>query len=248
MRCLVVIPTFLEAENVEEVIHRARAALPDGDILVVDDNSPDGTGSAVERVGREVGQVCLLEQPAKAGLGNAYRQGFTWAFEHGYEVLFQMDADLSHDPAALPELLVRVEAGADLAIGSRYVAGGSIPHWPAHRRALSRYGNRYAAFVLGLSARDATSGFRAYRREELEAIDIASTRATGYGFQVELAYRVSTSGGRIEEVPITFTDRVRGTSKMSGRIVAEAMWLVTWWGLRDRLWGRLTGRPPSWLR
>ena len=238
MRCLVVIPTFLEAENVEEALRRARAALPEGHILVVDDNSSDGTAAVVEEVAAELGAIDLLRQPAKAGLGNAYRSGFAWGFERGFDVLCQMDADLSHDPAALRELLARIEDGADVAVGSRYVPGGSIPHWPPHRRALSRYGNRYAAFALGLPVHDVTSGYRAYRRALLDSIDIGSTRATGYGFQVELAYRAAIVGGRIDELPITFTDRTRGQSKMSARIIVEAMGLVTWWAIRDRVFRR----------
>jgi glycosyltransferase involved in cell wall biosynthesis len=153
----------------------------------------------------------------------------------GYDVMVQIDADLSHDPADLPRLLAAVDRGADLALGSRYARGGSVPNWPKHRLALSVAGNRYAAFCLDMDVRDTTAGYRAYRASILDAIDFDSTHSTGYGFQIEMTYRVRNAGGRIEEVPIAFTDRVRGNSKMSWRIIAEAMVLVTWWALRDRV-------------
>jgi dolichol-phosphate mannosyltransferase len=237
LRTLVIAPTFLEAPNIEEFLRRLRAAAPTVSVLVVDDNSADGTADLAEAVGRELGQIEVLRRPSKAGLGSAYRAGFTVGIERGYEVLVQMDADLSHDPAVLPSLLARVEEGADLVVGSRYVPGGSIPHWPLFRRALSRYGNRYAGLVLGTPVRDATSGYRGYRADILKAIDYASTRATGYGIQIELAYRVWKLGGEIAEIPIVFTDRVRGNSKMTWRIAVEELTLVTWWGVRDR-WRR----------
>jgi dolichol-phosphate mannosyltransferase len=240
-RVLVVTPTYIEAENIEEALRRVRASVPDADVLVVDDNSPDGTADLAERVGAELGQVEVLRRPTKTGLGTAYRAGFTVGIERGYDVLVQIDADLSHDPAALPTLLRKLEEGADLAIGSRYVPGGSIPHWPWFRRALSRYGNRYASLVLGTGVADGTSGYRAYPADTLKAIDYASTRAKGYGFQVETAYRVWQWGGRIAEVPIIFTDRVRGHSKMTWRIAAEELSLFTWWGARDR-WKRYRRR------
>ncbi len=204
-------------------------------MLVVDDSSPDGTAGIARTAGDDLGQIQVLVRPAKAGLGQAYRAGFRVGMERGYDVLVEMDSDLSHDPAALPELLNAVGSGADLAIGSRYVPGGTIPHWPWHRRALSRYGNRYAGGVLGLMVRDSTSGYRAYRAEMVAKIDLDSVSADGYGFQIEMAYRVAGLGGRIVEVPISFVDRVRGTSKMSSRIVVEALALVTWWGIRDRV-------------
>jgi dolichol-phosphate mannosyltransferase len=235
VRVLVVLPTYEEAANVAEVLRRLRSAAPSADVLVVDDNSPDGTAEIAERLGRELGGVSVLRRPGKAGLGSAYREGFRWGLEAGYDVLVEMDADLSHDPAALPALLDAVSDGADLAIGSRYVPGGSIPHWSWHRRALSRWGNRYAAAALRLRVRDATSGYRAYRAAVVAKLDLDTVRADGYGFQIEMAYRVASMGGSITEVPISFTDRVRGASKMSGRIVVEALALVTWWGLRDRL-------------
>jgi len=241
-RVLVVTPTFLEAENIEEALRRLRVAVPEADVLVVDDNSPDGTADLADTIGAELGQVEVLRRPTKTGLGTAYRAGFTVGVERGYDVLVQMDADLSHDPAALPSLLRAVDQGADLVVGSRYVPGGSVPHWPWLRRALSKWGNRYAGFVLGTGVADATSGYRAYPADTLKAIDFASTRAKGYGFQIETAYRVWRWGGRIVEVPITFTDRVKGHSKMTWRIAAEELSLVTWWGVRDRVRGRRTRR------
>jgi dolichol-phosphate mannosyltransferase len=245
VRTLICLPTYEEALNITEVLTRVRAVLPHVDILVIDDNSPDGTAQLAQAVAAEQGQIDVLVRAKKDGLGNAYRAGFRVGMDRGYEVLVQMDADLSHDPAALPGLLQPVLDGADATIGSRYIPGGSIPHWPWYRRALSRYGNRYACAVLGMSVHDATSGFRAYRVEALTGIDVFETRAKGYGFQIETAYRVSRSGRRLEEVPITFTDRVRGYSKMSAYVMAEELLLVTWWGVRDRakdLVGRLRRR------
>ncbi|HKF91012.1 MAG TPA: polyprenol monophosphomannose synthase [Acidimicrobiia bacterium] len=241
MRTLVITPTYVEAENIDEFLRRARAALPSADILVVDDNSPDGTADIAEAAAAELGGIDVLRRPAKQGLGTAYRAGFAIGLEKGYEALVQIDADLSHDPAVLPNLLREVESGVDLAIGSRYVPGGAIPNWPWFRRALSRYGNRYAAFVLGSGVKDATSGYRAYRADTLKSIDYATTRAKGYGFQIETEYRVHVWGGHISEIPIVFTDRVRGYSKMTWFIFAEELLLVTWWGIRDRarrLWRR----------
>jgi len=242
MRTLVVIPTYLEAENVADVLRRVRAAAPRVDVLVVDDNSADGTADLARAAGEELGQVDVLVRPDKGGLGVAYRAGFERGFERGYDVLVQMDADLSHDPAKLPELLAEIEKGADVAIGSRYVPGGSTPHWPRQRRMLSRVGNFYASKMLGLNVHDATAGFRAYRASLLQRLEADATRATGYGFQVELNYRAHRLGATIVEVPITFNDRVRGVSKMSWHIIGEAMSLVTWWGLRDRIADRLPGR------
>jgi dolichol-phosphate mannosyltransferase len=235
MTTLIIIPTYLEAENVGEIVRQVRASAPDADILVVDDSSPDGTADIAKKTGAEVGHVEILVLREKGGLGVAYRAGFSHGFSHGYDVIVQMDADFSHDPAALPELLSRIETGADMAIGSRYVAGGNIPNWPTTRRVLSRVGNFYASTVLGLKVRDATSGFRAYRASVLQTVEAGATRATGYGFQVELAYRAHLLGAEIVEVPITFNDRVRGVSKMSWHIIGEAMSLVTWWGFRDRV-------------
>ncbi len=243
MRTLIIIPTYLEAENIADVLGDVRTSVPHADVLVVDDSSPDGTAELAKATGGELGQIDTLVQPGKGGLGVAYRAGFAHGFSRDYEVIVQMDADFSHDPAALPELLGKIDAGADVAIGSRYVPGGSIPNWPTTRRVLSRVGNFYASTLLGLGIRDATSGFRAYRAGVLRTVESGTTRATGYGFQVELAYRAHRLGARMVEVPITFNDRVRGVSKMSWHIIGEAMSLVTWWGVRDRLLRR--GRRPD---
>ncbi|OWY62294.1 dolichol-phosphate mannosyltransferase [cyanobacterium TDX16] len=239
MAPLVVLPTYDEAENIVEVLTRIRAALPQGNVLVVDDGSPDGTADLAEAEGQRLGQIEVLRREGKSGLGSAYRAGFTWGLEHGFDVLIEMDADLSHDPDDLPSLVAATEY-ADLAIGSRRVPGGEMPDWSWHRSFLSRWGNRYSAGVLGLAVNDATSGFRAYRAETLGKIDLDQVQADGYTFQIEMAYEVVRLGGRIVEVPIVFRDRVRGTSKMSGRIVVEALGLVTWWGIRDRLLRRGT--------
>ena len=235
MRTLIVLPTFNEADNIVEVLRKLRAVVPEASVLVVDDSSPDGTADLVEEVAAEIGDVSVMRRPAKSGLGSAYRDGFRHGLAAAYDVMVEMDSDLSHDPAALPSLLAAAADGAALALGSRYIPGGSIPDWSWHRRALSRWGNRYAAAVLGIDVNDATSGYRAYRAEALADIDFHTVQADGYGFQVEMAYRVLASGGRIVEVPISFTDRVRGESKMSSSIVVEALVLVTWWAIRDRI-------------
>jgi dolichol-phosphate mannosyltransferase len=234
-RCLIVLPTYQEASNAAAVLRRVRAAVPAAAVLVVDDGSPDGTAEIAEAVAAELGGIDVIRRREKAGLGSAYRDGFRWGLDRGFEVIIEMDADLSHDPADLPRLIAAVEDGADLAIGARYVPGGSSPEWSWHRRMLSRQGNRYAAWALRLPVNDATSGFRAYRASMLTKIDLTTVRADGYGFQVEMAYEVAERGGTIVELPIRFSERERGNSKMSGRIVAEALVLVTWWGLRDRL-------------
>ncbi|MBM3658761.1 MAG: polyprenol monophosphomannose synthase [Actinobacteria bacterium] len=235
MRTLVITPTYDEVENIDEFLRRTRAAVPHADVLVVDDNSPDGTGDLAEAVAAELGQIHVLRRPAKEGLGVAYRAGIGWGLDQGYDIICHMDSDLSHDPAALPVMLARLdEDDADLVIGSRYIPGGSIPHWPWFRRMLSKVGNFYAGLVLGTSVRDNTTGYRVYRAEMLQKMDYASTRSKGYGFMIETAYRVWQRGGRIVESPIAFTDRVRGYSKMTLTVAAEELLLVTWWGVRDR--------------
>jgi len=235
MRTLVVLPTYNEAENIQEMLRRLRAAVPEADVLVVDDSSPDGTAELAKTLGQELNGIDVLTRATKDGLGSAYRAGFNEGLLRGYDVLVEMDSDLSHDPAALPSLLAAIDEGADLVVGSRYVPGGSIPHWPWHRRSLSRNGNRYASAMLGIDVADATSGFRAYRGDVVSRLDLDGVRANGYGFQIEMVYRVAQLGGRIVERPIEFVDRERGVSKMSMRVVVEALVLVTWWGIRDRL-------------
>lgn len=237
MRALIVLPTYNECENIATVLGAVRGVVPEADVLVVDDGSPDGTAKIAEELGADLGGIEVLRRPSKSGLGSAYRAGFRIGLERGYDVMVEMDSDLSHDPASLPDLLAAVDGGADLAIGSRYVPGGSIPNWSWSRRAISKFGNFYARVVLGIHVRDVTAGFRAYRADALRAIDLDDVRADGYGFQVEMAYRVLRNGGTVREVPIEFRDRTLGESKMSSRIVVEALVLVTWWGLRDRVFG-----------
>lgn len=238
---VVVVPTYNERENVRTLLERVRQHSPESDILVVDDNSPDGTADVVRTVADELGRVRLVVRPDKDGLGSAYRHGFSLVLAESYDAIVTMDVDMSHDPQVIPEMIRLLEAGADAVIGSRYVPGGGTVNWPLHRRVLSRWGNRYTAAMLGLSARDCTSGFRAYRSSALAAIDPASTSAEGYAFLTELVRRIVGKGLRIEETPITFVDRQFGQSKMSGRIIAESMLLVTGWGVRDR-WQSLRGR------
>lgn len=234
MRALVVLPTYNEADNIAEVLWRLRKTAPSVDILVIDDASPDGTAEIARAHGATLGRIDVLVRAGKSGLGSAYRDGFCEGLRRGYQVLVEMDSDLSHDPAALPSLLGGIEAGADLAVGSRYIPGGAIPRWSVRRRALSRWGNRYARWVLALPLADTTSGFRAYRADIVAKIDLASVQSDGYGFQIEMAHRVAKLGGNIVEVPIEFVDRERGTSKMSARIVVEALLRVSWWGVKDR--------------
>lgn len=234
-RVLVCTPTYIEATNISELLHRVRAALPDADILVLDDNSPDGTADVAEKAGAEVGFVEVLRRPSKRGLGDAYRAGFAVGIARDYDVIVQIDADLSHDPAVLPQLIAALEDGADLAIGSRYVPGGSTPYWPWRRKALSRYGNLYASFMLRTNVHDNSAGYRAFKTDTLKAVEYETTRAKGYGFQLELTYRLAQLGGSVTEVPITFTDRVRGNSKMSLSVMLEEMILMSWWGIRDRI-------------
>jgi len=234
MRSLVVLPTYNEVLNIERMLRALRAAVPDAAVLVVDDASPDGTAGVVERVAGELGEITLLRRPTKAGLGGAYRDGFAWGLEQGFDRFVEIDCDFSHDPAALPMLLAAADA-ADVVIGSRYVAGGTIPNWSIPRLVLSRGGNQYASLMLGLGVRDATAGYRVYTRKALEVIDYATVTADGYGFQIEMTYRARLGGASIVEVPISFTDRTQGVSKMSGGIVLEALWLVTKWALERPL-------------
>lgn len=241
MRSVVVLPTYNEAENIEPFLRAVRTAAPTTDVLVVDDNSPDGTGAIAETVAAEIGGVSVLHRPGKAGLGSAYREGFARVLDGSYDVVVSMDADFSHDPAQIPAFVDAVEAGADLVIGSRYVRGGGTTDWPVRRQLLSKWGNAYTRTILGVSARDCTSGYRAYRATALAAIDPTSTSAEGYAFLTELVRRLTTSGAIVVEEPIVFRDRLRGKSKMSGRIIVESMLLVTRWGVADRI-GRVRGR------
>lgn len=242
MRTLVILPTYNEIENIETVLNLVRTTVPDVDVLVIDDGSPDGTADKAEKLGAELGNIEVLRRPRKSGLGSAYRAGFRLGIDRRYDAMVEMDSDLSHDPRVLASIIAPVGAGAALSIGSRYVPGGKIPNWSWSRRAISRFGNRYARFVLGLKINDATAGYRAYARAALEAIDLDTVKADGYGFQIEMAYLVQRNGGQIVEVPIEFRDRELGDSKMSSRIVVEALVLVTWWGLRDRVFGALRRR------
>ncbi len=242
MRPLIVIPTYNESENIERMLQRIHECLPQAGVLVVDDGSPDGTADLVTAVAAELPDVHLLARAAKSGLGSAYRAGFAWGLERGYDAFVEIDADFSHDPAALPSLIAPLEEGFDVSIGSRYVEGGSIPNWAWHRHLLSRGGNLYASAVLGLGVADATAGYRAYSARILRRLGLGRIRAEGYGFQIEMTYRAKQCGAAITEVPISFVDREAGESKMSSFIVIEALGLVTWWGL-----GRLVrafGRQP----
>jgi dolichol-phosphate mannosyltransferase len=234
VRVVAVIPTHNEVENLEAVVKGVRVAVPDAGIVVVDDESSDGTGALARRLAQELGDIELLARPGKLGLGSAYRDGLRRAIAGGAEVCAQIDADLSHDPQVLPALVANVEYGADLAIGSRYVPGGATESWPSSRRWLSRWGNRYAAGVLGLAVNDATSGYRAYRVAALEAMDFETVTADGYGFQIEMTHRLVRSGGRIVEFPIVFRDRHAGESKLSHGIVREALGLVVRLWFEDR--------------
>src|SRR5690625_2350679 len=232
---LIVLPTFQESPNIEASLRAIRKAAPTADVLVVDDASPDGTADIADAVGHELGRIRVLRRDGKKGLGEAYRAGFAHAFELEPDRIVQMDADGSHDPAVIGDLLAAIDAGADCAVGSRYVPGGSTPNWPLHRRALSRYGNLYTAKLLSLGIRDATSGFRAYRTDILRAIDVTATRSTGYAFMSEVASRLTVADAKITEIPIEFVDRKHGSSKMSTRIIVESMARVTGKGLRMHL-------------
>lgn len=242
MDVLVVLPTYDESENIERVLRRTRRALASATVLVVDDGSPDGTAEIAERVGKELGNIEVLRRDTKSGLGSAYRAGFRWGLDRHFDACVEMDADLSHEPEALPDLVAPLGPGCELVVGSRYVPGGVIPDWAWHRRLLSRGGNVYASTLLDLDVADSTSGFRAYAASLLRRIDLEAIRADGYGFQIEMTYQARRAGASVAEVPIRFVDRVDGRSKMSTTIVVEAFGLVTWWGLQ-RLLGAVGSRP-----
>jgi len=240
-RVLVVVPTYDERLNLEPVVERVRRAVPTADVLVVDDASPDGTGEIADGLAAEDRQVHVLHRVGKQGLGSAYLSGFGWGLQRGYDVLVEMDADGSHQPEQLPDLLAALE-DADLVLGSRWVPGGSVVNWPRSRELLSRGGNTYVRVALGLGLRDATGGFRAFRRETLDKLDLDAVASQGYCFQVDLARRAVSQGLRVVEVPIEFVEREHGVSKMSGAIVREALWRVTVWGLARPLRGHRGAR------
>ncbi|MGP3970555.1 polyprenol monophosphomannose synthase [Streptomyces sp. 6N223] len=237
-RVLIIIPTYNEAENLPPLVDRLRAGVPDCDILVADDNSPDGTGKIADEMACHDERVHVLHRPGKEGLGAAYLAGFRWGLQRGYGVLVEMDGDGSHQPEELPRLLTALR-GADLVLGSRWVPGGRIVNWPKYREVLSRGGSGYARLLLGLPIRDVTGGFRAFRGHVLDARLLKDVASQGYCFQVDLAHRAVRAGHRVVEVPITFVERRHGDSKMSRDIVIEALWRVTAWGIAARF-GKLT--------
>lgn len=230
MKTLIIIPTYNEYENLQPLLRSIFSYAPHTDILIVDDNSPDGTGELADQLHENDSRIHVVHRPGKLGLGTAYVDGFKYAISHGYDAAFEMDADFSHDPQYLPNFLLAIE-DAHLVIGSRYIPGGATPNWSLTRRLISGCGNIFARFMLGIPVHDCTAGYRCYRREVLESIDLDSIQSQGYAFQVELAYRVMKQGFVIVETPIVFMDRRVGKSKMSRKIVAEAFFYV----LRTRL-------------
>lgn len=227
---LIIVPTYNERENIESLLSLVFENLAETEVLVVDDGSPDGTGDLVESIAKRDTRVHLLRRPGKLGLGTAYLAGFKYALERDYKFIFEMDADFSHNPKYLPQMVAQAQAGADLVLGSRYMAGGGTENWGVARRFISKGGNIYARAILGVGIHDLTSGFKCFRRELLQSMDLDSVRSEGYCFQIEMTYRALTRGFRVEEIPITFVDRHAGSSKMSKKIVAEAMLMV--WRLR----------------
>jgi dolichol-phosphate mannosyltransferase len=222
-----ILPTYNEAENIGPMVHAARAQLRDGDqILIVDDNSPDGTGQIADKLATQVQGVEVLHRAGKEGLGRAYLAGFKHALDADAELILEMDSDFSHDPADLPRLIAAAEQDADLVLGSRYVSGGSVSDWGLLRRLVSRGGSWYARTLLGVQIRDLTGGFKCFRRDVLETLDLDSVHADGYGFQIELTYRTIQAGFRVREIPIVFRERRVGQSKMTARIAIEAVWKV----------------------
>lgn len=225
---LIVVPTYNERENVQGVADRFLAALPGSEILFVDDNSPDGTGQLLDEIAAKNPRIHVMHRAGKLGLGTAYVEGFGWGLARGYEYLFEMDADGSHDPSYLTQMLALAEDGADIVVGSRWVPGGGTEGWGIGRKIISRGGSFYARTILGIDVRDVTAGFVCWRRAALEAIDLASMTSNGYSFQIEMKYRALKKGMRIVETPIVFVDRRVGQSKMSRAIVAEAL-IKVWW-------------------
>jgi dolichol-phosphate mannosyltransferase len=230
---IVIIPTYNEVEGLEAIIGRLRQTLPDIDLLIVDDNSPDGTGELADRLAAGDHGIRVMHRAGKDGLGKAYLAGFEDSLERGYERLVEMDADGSHDPAELPAMLALAEE-ADLVIGSRWVPGGAIRNWPWYRQAISRAGNNYAGWALRSNIKDITAGYRVFTADALRSVDLHEVNSQGYCFQIEMAWRLEKAGKRIEEHPITFVERATGHSKMHLGIVAEALLRVTLWGLKDR--------------
>ncbi len=235
MRAVVVLPTFNERENIGVYLQALRDVTKDVDVLVVDDNSPDGTAEIARSLGATHGGVTVLDRTTKEGLGSAYRAGFERVLTEDYDVVISMDADLSHDPGVIPDMLALLDDGADAVIGSRYVTGGGTTDWPVRRQLLSKWGNAYTRRLLSLPTQDCTSGYRAYRASALAAIEPGTTGAEGYAFLTELVRRLGRQGFAIVETPIIFRDRTHGRSKMSGAIIVESMLLVTRWGVADRL-------------
>jgi len=231
LKTLVIMPTYNELESLPITLTQVLEANPEVDFLVVDDNSPDGTGALADSIALKNPRVSVLHRKTKDGLGGAYLTGFQWGFEQGYQYLVEMDADGSHRPQDLPRLLAQAPK-ADLVIGSRWTTGGSVENWPLYRKAISRVGTFYAGIMLGSKVKDMTAGFRVYNTEFLKNLDLAGVNARGYGFQVEMTWRTENAGGVIVEVPITFVERTLGASKMSTGIVLEALWLVTKWAFK----------------
>ncbi len=230
MKTLVIIPTYNEAENVGWITEKVLNEQPDVHILVADDNSPDGTGDIADKLAIDDPRIHVLHRAGKEGLGAAYRAGFAWGLERGYEVLIEMDADGSHRPEDLGKLIESAKAGAPLTLGSRWVPGGSVVNWPKRRELLSRSASLYARLMLNLGVKDATAGFRAFRRETLESIDLAAVESQGYCFQIDMTRQTRLAGLEVAEVPIIFVERIHGQSKMSFAIVQEALTRVTVWG------------------
>lgn len=239
-RIVVIIPTYNETLTLPTIVARVRSAVPEAHVLVIDDNSPDGTGALADSIAAGDSNVEVMHRRGKEGLGAAYLAGFAWALDAGYDVIVEMDADGSHQPEQLPDLLAALR-DADLVLGSRWVTGGGVVNWPKSREILSRGGNAYTRFMLGVPLRDATGGYRAFRASTLRSLDLEEVASQGYCFQVDLAWRAVQRGMRVTEVPITFVERTAGTSKMSQRIVVEALWRVTVWGVDDKV-ARIRGK------
>jgi dolichol-phosphate mannosyltransferase len=231
-RVLIVVPTYNERDNVENVVTQFLGPLPEAEILFVDDNSPDGTGELLDRLAAASSRVHVLHRPGKLGLGTAYLDGFRWGLARGYDYLLEMDADFSHDPGYLPDMVGLAREGADMVVGSRYIEGGGTVNWGIGRQVISRAGSLYARTILGVGVRDLTSGFICYRRHTLEALDLDAVDSNGYSFQIEMKYRVIQAGMQVVELPIVFVDRRVGQSKMSRQIFFEALLMV--WKLRLR--------------